>query len=75
MSNKMTFEEANKKLEQTVNKMESGNLTLQESVEQYAKACELLAYCMKELENCKGQIEDINERVQRLRNGEDEINV
>ena len=46
------------------------DLTLQESVEQYAQACELLAYCMKELESCKGQIEDINERIQRIKNGE-----
>lgn len=68
MSKKMTFEEANAKLEQTVSKMESNNLTLQESMEQYALACELLAYCMKELESCKGQIEDINERIENLKN-------
>ena len=43
MSNKLTFEEANKKLEATVAKMESGNLTLQQSVEEYSKARELLA--------------------------------
>lgn len=73
MNKKMTFEEANAKLEQTVKKMESKGLSLQESVEQYAQACELLAYCMKELETCKGQIEDINERIQRLNNGEGDI--
>ncbi len=66
-SDKMTFEQANALLEQTVGKMESGNLTLQQSVEEYAKACDLLAYCMKELETCKGQIVDINERIQSLR--------
>lgn len=71
MNNKMTFEEANKKLEQTVKNMENNGLTLQESVEQYAQACELLAYCMKELEMRKGQIEDINERIQRIKNGEE----
>ncbi len=74
MSGGMTFEEANKRLEETVEKMEKGNLTLQQSVEEYAVACELLAYCMKELETCKGEIIDINERIQRLRNGEGEIN-
>lgn len=71
MNKKLTFEEANAKLEQTVKKMEDRGLTLQESVEYYAQACELLAYCMKELETCKGQIEDINERIQRLNSGED----
>lgn len=75
MSDKLTFEEANKKLEETVSKMENGNLTLQQSVEQYSKACELLAYCMNELESCKGEIVDINERIQKLKNGEGEFNV
>lgn len=75
MSGKLTFEEANKKLEKTVAGMESGNLTLQQSVEEYAKACELLAYCMNELETYKGEIVDINERIQKLRNGEGEFNV
>ena len=70
MNKKMTFEQANAKLEEIVKNMESKGLTLQESVEQYAQACELLAYCMKELETCKGQIEDINERIQRIKNGE-----
>lgn len=70
MNKKMTFEEANAKLEEIVNNMENKSLTLQESVEQYALACELLAFCMKELESCKGQIEDINERIQRIKNGE-----
>lgn len=75
MSNKLTFEEANKKLEEIVAKMESGKLTLRQSVEEYSKACELLAYCMNELETCKGEIVDINERIQKLRNGEGEFNV
>ena len=70
MDKKMTFEQANAKLEEIVRNMENKGLTLQESVEQYAQACELLAYCMKELETCKGQIEDINERIQRIKNGE-----
>ena len=70
MNKKMTFEEANAKLEEIVNNMENKSLNLQESVEQYAQACELLAFCMKELESCKGQIEDINERIQRIKNGE-----
>lgn len=73
MNNKMTFEEANAKLEEIVNNMENKSLTLQESVEQYAQACELLAFCMKELESCKGQIEDINERIQRIKNGEGDL--
>lgn len=70
MNKKMTFEDANAKLEEIVKNMETKGLTLQESVEQYAQACELLAYCMKQLETCKGQIEDINDRIQRIKNEE-----
>jgi exodeoxyribonuclease VII small subunit len=55
--------------------MESGTLTLQQNVEEYAKACELIAYCLKELDNFKGQIVDINERIEQLKNGEVEVNV
>lgn len=73
MNKKMTFEEANAKLEEIVNNMENKSLTLQESVEQYAQACELLAFCMRELESCKGQIEDINERIQRIKNGDGDL--
>ena len=73
MNKKMTFEQANAKLEEIVKNMESKGLTLQESVEQYAQACELLAYCMKELETCKGQTVDINERIQRIKNGEENL--
>ncbi len=71
MDNKMSFEEANAKLEQTVHSMEDKSLTLQQSVDLYAQSCELLAYCMKELDSYKGQIEDINERLRNIKNRED----
>ncbi len=67
----LTFEQANELLEKTVSKMESGELTLEQTMEEYAKACELLAYCMKQLEQCKGKIIDINERISRLSKGDD----
>ena len=55
MENKnLTFEQANELLEKTVSKMESGELTLEQTMEQYSNACELLAFCMKQLEKCKG---------------------
>ena len=51
--------------------MERGELTLEQTMEEYAKACELLAYCMKQLEQCKGKIIDINERISKLSKGDD----
>lgn len=65
----MNFEQANALLEKSVSRMESGNLTLNESMDEYAKACELLAFCMNELETCKGKIQDINDRIGSLSNG------
>ena len=65
MENKnLTFEQANELLEKTVSKMESGELTLEQTMEEYAKACELLAYCMKQLtNNARVKLIDINERI------------
>lgn len=65
---KLTFEQANKKLEETVKMLESGKLDLQESMKIYEEACVLLNFCYKELDKCKGQMHDINERIQKLEN-------
>lgn len=64
----LTFEQANKKLEETVRILESGKLDLQESMKVYEQACILLNFCYKELDKCKGQMQDINERISKLDN-------
>lgn len=64
----LTFEQANKKLEETVKVLESGKLDLQESMKVYEEACVLLNFCYKELDKCKGQMQDINERISKLDN-------
>ena len=72
MENKnITFEQANELLEKSVSKMESGELALEQTMEEYAKACEILAFCMKQLEKCKSKIIDINERISKLSKGDD----
>ena len=72
MENKnSTFEQANEPLEKTDQKMECVELTHEQTMKEYAKACELLAYCMKQLEQCKGKIIDINERISKLSKGDD----
>ena len=72
MDEKMTFEQANNKLAETVKKMEDESLTLQESVGLYAQACELLAFCVKELESYKGQISEIHERIIKNKDSKNE---
>lgn len=71
MDKEMTFEQANNKLAETVKKMEDQSLTLQESVDLYAQACELLAYCVRELDAYKGQITEIHDRM--IKNKKDKI--
>ncbi|MER2079949.1 MAG: exodeoxyribonuclease VII small subunit [Ruminococcus sp.] len=63
MDNKMTFEQANQKLDETVRKLEDKSLSLAESMELYAQACELLRFCVKELDAYKGQITEIHKRI------------
>ena len=72
MDEKMTFEQANNMLAETVKKMEDQSLTLQESVELYAQACELLAFCVNELESYKGQISEIHERIIKNKDSKNE---
>ena len=63
MDKKMTFEEANRALEETVRKLENESASLEESMALYAEACDLLACCVKTLEGYKGQIMDLHKRV------------
>lgn len=70
MDNNMTLEQANALLEQTVKKLENRDLSLEESLEEYAKACKLLAFCKGKLNEAKGKIEDINTKIAEIqRNG------
>ena len=57
---KMTFETALKELEETVKKLESDELTLDESIKLYTKGNELSAFCLKQLEEAKLKITDIS---------------
>lgn len=66
MNKKLTFEQADAKLDEVVAKLENSQLSLKESVDCYTEACELLAYCMQELSESKGKIEDINTKLNNI---------
>jgi len=70
MAEKLTFEKANDKLVELVKEMESGKLSLEESMKVYEEAFKLLAFCYDKLENYKGQIVDINSRIDELKKEE-----
>ncbi len=63
MDETMTIEQANILLEETVGRLENEKLPLGESVALYTKACDLIAYCMEQLNDYKGRIEDANQRI------------
>ncbi len=67
MSKELTFEKANKELEEIVAKMEKGDISLDESMKLYEQAYKLLTYCTQKLDECKGQIVDINERIGKMK--------
>lgn len=73
MSKELTFEQANKQLEEIVAKMEKGDVELEESMKLYEEAYKLLTYCTQKLERCKGQIVDINERIAQMKSKEDSL--
>ena len=73
MNKKLTFEQADAKLDEVVAKLENSQLPLKESVDCYTEACELLAFCMQELSESKGKIEDINTKLNNICTTDGEI--
>lgn len=63
MDEKMTLEQANALLDQAIHQLENDALPMSESVQIYARACELMAYCMQELDAYRGKINDANEKL------------
>lgn len=59
MKVKKNFEESMSELEKIVNKLEVGDLSLDESLEQFTKGIELYRYCNKVLNDVEGKIKVI----------------
>ncbi len=55
----MSFEEALKELDQIVNKIDSGQETLDKIVSAFARGAELRAHCEKKLQEAKLEVEKI----------------
>ncbi|MDF2591835.1 MAG: Exodeoxyribonuclease small subunit [Clostridia bacterium] len=56
MSKKMSFEQTLARLEDIVKKMESGNITLDESIEIYQEGLALSKQCSTMLEEAEGKV-------------------
>ena len=58
----MTFEEALEELELIVNKLEAGEVTLEDAVEAYERGSKLKDQCQKRLNEAKMKVEKIKEK-------------
>ena len=56
MKENMSFEEAMLMLEDTVKKLESGGLTLDESLSSFEEAVQLVKFCNKKLESAEQKV-------------------
>ncbi|MAP24237.1 MAG: exodeoxyribonuclease VII small subunit [Rickettsiales bacterium] len=59
-SEKPSFEQSLKQLEDIVSKMESGGLSLEESIQLYEKGIALKKLCQQDLENASLKIEKLS---------------
>lgn len=64
----MKFEEAVLKLNEIVEKLESGELSLEDSIKIYQEGIELSMSCKKEIEKAKVKITQFND--EKIGNGE-----
>ena len=61
MDKKIKFEEALSELEEIINLLESGEVTLDESIELYEKAVKLVGVCNERLSCAEGKIRILTE--------------
>ena len=59
-----SFEEAYEALQHLVAQMESGQMSLEDSLKAYQRGNELLQYCQKTLANVEQQVQILTERSQ-----------
>ena len=60
-SNNIKFEEAIKKLEETVSNLESGSYSLEESIKKFEEAVHLIKICEEKLSSAKQKVRMLTE--------------
>ena len=63
----MTFEEAEKELQQIVERLESGNVPLDDAVALWERGEELYRLCRDRLDAAQGKVEELARRVEDAR--------
>lgn len=60
MSKKETFESALQKIESIVGEMENGEMPLDDLLKNYEQASDLIAFCLKKLDEAQGKLEKLS---------------
>ena len=60
----MTYEEAEKELGQIVERLESGNVALDDAVKLWERGEELYRFCREQLDAAQGKVEELAKRVE-----------
>jgi exodeoxyribonuclease VII small subunit len=63
----VTFEEAEKELQQIVERLERGNVALDEAVALWERGEELYRLCRERLDAAQGKVEELARRVEEAR--------
>lgn len=73
LNDKMDFEEAYTALREVVAQLEDPKNKIEDNIALYEKACRLVLFCRRKLDEAKMQITDINERIAQLKDSGDKI--
>jgi exodeoxyribonuclease VII small subunit len=61
----MNFEDANKRLQEIIVKLEEGSLSLDEATKLYEEGVKLSKECYKQLDSAKGKIVNLKEELNK----------
>lgn len=70
MKEDLTYEQAMEKLQKIVTSLESGDVTLEESIKLYEEAFQLAQICSRKLEDAKQKVIKIDEFLKEKSNNE-----
>ena len=73
LNDKIDFEEAYAALREVVAQLEDPKNKIEDNIALYEKACRLVLFCRRKLDEAKMQITDINERIAQLKDSGDKI--
>ena len=66
MEKELSYEESYKKLQEIIEKIEIGNLPLDEAVKLFEEGGKLIQICYKSLDGAKGKLTEIKETIDSL---------